>query len=480
MKFKAKRIIAALLAVCCLFSVTACTEKTSSDDVPTLIWYIPGMKPADLAAVNDAVNKITVPEIGAKIDIQFIDDGAYQERMAMNMASKNVFDICFTGYLNHYDDAVRKGAFLDITDMLEKAELKKVIPDYGWEAVKIDGRIYAVPNQQTFTQTVGLIFRKDLVDKYNFDVSSVKSMKDLEPYLETIRDNEKDYYPMRKFKHEYLSGDYYESINELGSVVYLKRDGSNKVVARCDIPEVEEFAYLSRDWYKRGFYRPDIATVTSDSNDMYAGKYAVWSMPWKPGVIAEEQSKMPDIELVGANYQTPYMTRFLATATMYAISATSKHPEKAFKFLELLNTNKELYNLICWGIEGKHYEKVEDNRITLIRDGGYMLNTSWKFGNCFNSYLVEDQDEKVWLDTKEENDTAERSPILGLSFDNKKVRTEVANCTAIVNEYLYMNAGYTDPDEYYETFRKRLYEAGIQKIVDEAQRQVDEYLKENK
>ena len=477
---KITKFVAVCLCICMILSMTACTEKKNEEDIPTLVWYIPGSKAPDLAMVNEAVNKITVPKIGAKIDMQFIDDGAYAQRMTMNMASKSKFDICFTGFINQYDAAVRKKAFLDITEYLEDTKLKEVIPEYAWEATQVDGKIYAVPNQQTFTQTLGVLFRKDLVDKYNFDINSVKTMKDLEPYLELIKNNEKDYYPIRQFKFEYLLGDKYEAMVDLGSLVYLKRDGSNEVIALPDIPELKEFVDLSHDWFNKGYLRPDIATVTSDSNEMYAGKYAVWGQTWKQGVVEEEQAKMPDVEIVGVNLQSPYMTRFFATCTMYAVSATSENPEKAVKFLELLNTDKELYNLICWGVEGTHYEKIDENRIKADSEGGYFYNQSWKFGNCFNSYLLDNQDEDVWERTLEENNTADRSPILGLSVNADEVRVELANCSAIVSEYAYMRKGYLDPETYFGEYQRRLKEAGIDKIVEVAQKQVDEYIKNNK
>lgn len=37
---------------------------------------------------------------------------------------------------------------------------------------------------------IGWVFKKDLVEKYNFDYKSVQTLKDLEPYLETLKENE--------------------------------------------------------------------------------------------------------------------------------------------------------------------------------------------------------------------------------------------------------------------------------------------------
>ena len=44
------------------------------------------------------------------------------------------------------------------------------------------------------------------------------------------------------------------------------------------------------------------------------------------------------------------------TATMQAINRNSKNPERAMMLLELLNTDKDLYNLLNFGIKDKHYK----------------------------------------------------------------------------------------------------------------------------
>lgn len=49
---------------------------------------------------------------------------------------------------------------------------------------------------------------------------------------------------------------------------------------------------------------------------------------------------------------------------MLSINANSKHKEQAMMYINLINTDKVLYNLICYGIENKHY---------VLKDGFYSL-----------------------------------------------------------------------------------------------------------
>ncbi|MBO9600654.1 MAG: sugar ABC transporter substrate-binding protein, partial [Cohnella sp.] len=58
------------------------------------------------------------------------------------------------------------------------------------EGGKVDGKIYAIPTNKEIGESHTIMLRKDIVDKYGFDVSSIQTLEDLEPWLETIKKNE--------------------------------------------------------------------------------------------------------------------------------------------------------------------------------------------------------------------------------------------------------------------------------------------------
>ena len=116
-----KKVVALILAAMMLVAFAACGEKpvTSEGEVPTLIWYVHGDKQQDIATVMEEVNKITVPAIGAKLDLRFIDQPSYTQKMQMMMAAGTEFDICFTGYVNTYKDAAKRGGLLASTESMQ-------------------------------------------------------------------------------------------------------------------------------------------------------------------------------------------------------------------------------------------------------------------------------------------------------------------------------------------------------------------------
>ena len=145
-----------------------------------------------------------------------------------------------------------------------------------------------------------------------------------------------------------------------------------------------------------------------------------------------------------------------------------------------MNTNVEAYNLLCYGIEGKHYTKVDDNHIRLDKNSGYYFNAAWKFGNQFNAYLLEGQDDNVWEETKKLNDEAEKSKIIGFVFDTSNVQTELSQMATVVGEYANYDNGSVNWRDTFDEYKTRMMNAGAENVLKEVQRQLDEYAKENK
>ena len=155
---------------------------------------------------------------------------------------------------------------------------------------------------------------------------------------------------------------------------------------------------------------------------------------WKPGVEAEA-SQAWGREMVEQPVSQSILNNSGVLATLDAISRTSKNSERAMMLLELINNDEGVFNLITWGIEGKHYIKKDGNYIETVKGTKYAVVPSWLLATTFRSYLVSGQPADVWDQTKKVNEEAKPSPALGFTFDPTSVKTEVANCSAVIKEY---------------------------------------------
>lgn len=471
----------ALLAVL-LCGMAGCNGKKENveqgGEIPVLKMYMPMSQQKDLAMVVEEANKIIEPEIGAKLDMIFIDTGSFTEKMNMKLATKEEFDICFTSsWLNSYETGLKNNSYYPLTELINKyaPELWEVVPGYWFDAAKHKGEIYAVPNQQIANTIPAMTMDKKWADKYNLDYESIKTPKDIEPFLQTIKENEPNNYPIRSATGYYTMNTYEEIISGVG----LDRTNTNelKAVYEWDAKGYEEKMDEARDWFEKGYLRSDIASVMDDTNDFYGGKYVVTTTGWKPGFEALQSGNLGGEHIAIKLSDKAYVQRSNLLSTMYAISAYSKHPDKAIKLISLINTNKELYNLLAHGIENVHYKWVDDKHIKLDAESGYYLNMSWAFGNQFNAYLVEGQDENIWEETKKMNEESERSSLISFELDTTNIQTQLSQIATVKQQYTNMFNGSANWKEVFDEYKSKMVKAGIEDVLNEVQRQLDEYAK---
>lgn len=475
-----KRTLALLLCVAVIIGgLCGCgTKNANGGEVPTLVWYTFEQSQSDLQLVLEEANKIIEPAIGAKLDLQIIDPGAYTEKMKMKMASREEFDLCFVGYNNGYVEAVENGGIAPLTELIEEyaPEIYDNVDDTFLDDATIDGEIYAIPNVQVgFVQQASWV-QKEILDASGLEFDEVNEMKDLEPLFEFVKANYPDVIPWQiGFGINMWTVPKYETIS--ADIVISKDAEKPEALIIRDTPEYKDGLNTIREWYKKGYIRQDIATVQDDSMDLRNGKYAVFQANWKPGHEKNVET-MYGRKYVPIKMSEPYMNAGFSRSTMIGVSETSKHKDKAIQLISLMNSNKELYNLICFGIEGKHYTINSEGKAVVNAEAGYNISTSaWKYGNQFNAYVTDGMDATVWEDTMNLNKEASKSPLIGFQFDSSAVLNEASQIGAIITEYGVIHRGYQEPSEYFDNMEKRIKNAGEEVLLKEIQTQIAEFTK---
>ena len=506
---KVKRLLALGLASVMVFSMAACGGNESTDgdtsegdtteddgnttddtegenedpeEIVTVTWILPGDAQEGMPEVMDAVNEL-LKDDGLALDLQLEPYGSYNDKMNMMISSQEEFDLCFTtgGWMNLYLPNVAKGAFVDITDMLDEyaPELQESIPEFLFDQVKVDDRVYAVPNYQISYSSNGVQVKTDILEKYNFDLSTVKTYEDLEPLLEQVKEGEPGYYPVLwevgtvDYNNDYIVVDESAGIK----VGFAKDDPEMKVMYLED--NERAITALGNDWWQKGYIRPDQATVTDDTADRIAGKYITFvGCTIKPGGEAERSTQTDGSEYTQVALTEPFVNSTAARSAMTAVSSSSKHPEAAVKLLGIINTDKEIFNLLNYGIEGRDYTKNEEGKVVKAEDAKYFLSAGWSMGNQFNADLLEGQEDGVWEETDRINREAEVSPVTGFTFDQSEVSSEIANISAVKTEYQKM-AFFDNWEEQFEEYITKLNDAGLDTYIAAVQEQLDAWRAEN-
>ncbi|ETT59146.1 family 1 extracellular solute-binding protein [Paenibacillus sp. FSL R7-277] len=440
-----------------------------------LIWYTIGPPQKDMDKVLTEVNKYTLEKINATLDIKMLDFGDYTQKMQVMAASGEPMDILFTSsWAFDYVQNARKGAFLQLDDLLKnqgKGIVDTIDPAF-LEGSKVDGHNYAIPANKELPAQEVFRFNKELLDKYKLDLTSVKTMADLEPLLKTIKENEpgvtpyamvKDFMPIMPF--DYV-------IEKMPMAVYMDTK-DYKVVNILETPEIKEALKTVRKFYQAGYISPEVAT-TSSVDDLYkAGKWFTDRASTQP-MADNLWSASYGYPVVSTPASQPYIYNWSVMGSMQAISANSEYPEKAMEFLNLLNTDPKLRNMIDSGIEGVHYEKISDNMIKNLPDAKNYDMPTFSLGNIMINYLNEGDPENKWEEFKKFNDAGINAPLLGFNFDTSKVTNEIAAVQNVKEEFWApLMTGSVESEEYLTKANEKLKAAGLDKIIAEAQTQID-------
>ena len=484
---KMRKLVSLLLAAGMLAGIAGCGEKkeTAGGDMPTLNWALFFKEQDDLKAVEAEVNKIVEKQIGAHVNIIRIEEGNYNEKIQLGLAGGEDIDICNMaprfGFLSH----VSRGAFLPLDEVIEKnaPELLSIMPADFWEAAKVGSKLYGVPNYQIVGRMNGFVAQKDLLDKYGFDLSKTSKLEDIEPFLASVKAGEEpNMVPSGITGGSYAWGlSHYVGFEAIGSEKYptaiRNHDETLTVVNQFATEEFKNYCKLLRDWYQKG-YVAQAGASDSESDLLQQGLIASRIDNVAPGMEENFEKQMGGRKVQTQVIDPPFVNTANVIATMNCINARTKYPDLCVKFLDLINRNVDnIYNTLVFGIEGKHYNKTGDNRIEKIADSGYDLSGySWELGNNFNAYVYGSQADDLWEQTAKINENAEVSMILGFSFDIEPVQTELSSCQAVVDEYLGPIArGSVDVDTELPKFLEKLEAAGVDKVIAEAQRQINEW-----
>ena len=397
-------------------------ESEKVEDVIELTWYQLGEKQKDTDIVLEKVNDYLAGKIGVKLDIVNVEGADYTKKMHVVINTGSKWDLCFSSsWANDYLQNADKGAFL--------------------------------------------------------------ALEDLEPWLKVIRENEPDVIPLYITK-DYTAPTYMDKIEDPIGIEYGDETLTVKNVFETE--RMKNTLKTMRKYYKAGYINKDAATASDDKTQKrFVTKGD--GQPYAELIWGKELG----YEVVVSPIMKTSITNISARGALTAVNAQSEHPDKAVELLNLINTDVYLRNLLNYGIEGIHWEKVEvsdeeakkvegkpyiyDTKVKLIKDKfrNYSVHY-WVQGGLFNTYVLENEPIDKWATFKEFNDASEEASSFGFDFNLEPVSSQVAGFRYILDEFgkaLY--TGSVDPDEYLPKLLEKLDDAGVQKVIDEMQRQVD-------
>ncbi len=505
MKKTLKRLVVILAIAALALSFAGCggTEVADDENV-TLKWVMVGPgKQKDSEMVWAKFNeKLQEYMPGVTVDFEILTGSEFNEKWQLMMSSKEEVDIVWTGYaLASFTDEVNKGAYLPLDDLIEQygQDMTAELEDWVFELGKIDDVTYTIPCYQTMsTSPLGLRTRKELSDKY-LDVEKLK---------ETFNAWETD--PAKGQEFYDMLADYFQKLkdnSELGSGVGVGTIGNYEHTQKNDKTTVTNFSIDTEtmkvffdyetedrklwyknvnDWYKKGYVRQDILSVQNPSVGEVKNGYILWDHVTYDEDRAALESIQHGLPIEVIPLGKDWIIKNAIPSTGTSIAATSKYPEKAMQLINLMNSKKgsELYNLLTYGLEGQHYERIGENRIKAFdyvqqgEEGSAYGLWKWAVGNTLNAWELEADREGLAEYVKSLDSNALTLPTLGFKPDTTEVTTELSQINAVVTEYKE-TLGYGVAENWetvYNEFMKKVEAAGMSKVKAHLQEQLDEFI----
>ncbi len=496
-----RKIVAIILAlVLAAGMMSGCGKKTSAPTGPvTLKWVMPGPgEQADSEKVWAEFNKQlkTYPGLeNVTVDVEVIPAADYVQKFLLMQTGGEEMDIVQTYSLNYADES-RNGTFLPLDEYLENTDIKKDLPEWLMEYGKVDGTTYIVPNYQILASKLNSIrTSQELIDKYWNQQEAEEFLQShatldqecfdyIEEYLKKLKDNGEIDLGF------YLAGFYSKGFEVFLTPFAIKRnfEGDTPEVVNIFLTDEAKVFYKNMsEWYKKGYIRKDALSANSKEDMGTMGGLSIWFGEKHKDAYEASQFAYPvgNIELDKNYYKTS-----TSGAGGTAIYSKSKYPELAMKVIELMNTKKgaELYNLMCYGLEGVHYEKEGEDRIRTFYDKQQPTSSEayglwkWTVGNTENAWLTQyDSDDAKKVIFEDINQGADTVPsnLTGFYPDNTEYKTNLDQLRAVVNEYKapLASGALADWEKTYKEFCEKMEKCGEEKICKALQEQVNEFYK---
>lgn len=458
------------------------------------------------AEVEAAVNEYMIPNYQIEVEFLPMSIADYYANTPLMLSSGEELDVLPIMF-STASSWLSMGGILDLAPYMDSEEGQKIIEALGDEetayAATCNGVLFGFPANKEFYSNRGFLLRADICDelgfteKYNLDRPDADiydgtgiSWEDEEAMLAAVKEAYPDmtaFYLSTTAKADLLFDLLDDGFGVLDMVA--DREGTT-VVNMYETEQYREHVKRMADWYDKGYIYKDAATGSTRADEMMrAGNTFSYPNNIAPGaLISTNISNGCKCYIV---HREPENKGFITTSDVSfmntGIATQSKDPEMAFKFISALYSDPTLFNLWQFGIEGVHYQLLEDGTAYYVEGESesnykYHQNSGWQMGDQFKGLVWNDgtAGPDYWDALKEHNQKGDRSPAYGFRWDSTEYSTELTALNAIKEQYIYQletgTCGSDNVDDLLEEFNEALYNVGLQDIMDAKQAQIDAWL----
>lgn len=460
-----------------------------------LQFYMLGNAPKDLPKIEKQINEMALADLNATVKFNYTTWTDWDQRYKLLLSTGQAVDLIFTADWTQYQQYAKKGAFLELDELLPKAApaLQSFVPQDMWDAVRIDGKIYTVPSTYKEYVTGGFVWREDLRKKY--DLPTPVDIPTFEAYLEGIKQNEPKMQPVAigsavdaTLQDAYLDLQRKE-VGPMPYGVFASYDNPAEFVSYWGSPEHLEDLKKFKSWADKGYFSKNELNETETIQDKVVNGTAAAILSDNPTRYNQTASRMkslhPDWELGYTPFgiKNGYATPVHPIHNGFAIPKSSKNAERALAFYEKMVTDKR-YNLLTqYGVEGVNYT-VENGYYQMAGDAnnnGFLREgmNGWAWRNP-EFMLFEPSYDGVKKIFDELDEIQQPDIYTSFAEDYTEYQAERAALEQVEKQYLFpLLAGQiSDVEAGLEIFMDKAKQAGLEKVQEAFKKQWLAYLSE--
>ncbi len=458
-------------------------------DPVTLHFIFFGDKKSATDDVWKAIADYTRDTLNCDYDVQFIAGSDYSDKLLVKAAAGDAWDLNFDSDWTCYYSMINKDAYMNLDELLPQyaPDLYKVYQEKGvLEAAKNKGHIVALPWTMSMNNRNFLQWRGDLAEAAGItvDKNSLKDYAGVDKFLYELKAAYPDKYIIENAEFLGTQEGYYD----LGhGLVFKLDDPACKVVAKEEIASFKTSCEYAEKWQKDGLIWKDVLTDQLDHNVLIdQGKLIT---KWGTHEFCNQNRAWAD-EGAYWDFTEVYPEGLFANRTPLSnaicIPDSSENPERTLMFLNMLETDQTLYDMVHYGVVGLTYEL--DGEAAVFPAGMDASNSNYmewggRWGIWKPQFMRPDASYSEGFWEREAEFASSKSanvvsPLDGFSFDSTEVKTELAQRDQIYNDAWKLLAvgqsgGY---EKALEKLRDDSQKAGMDKLIEEYQKQVDAFI----
>lgn len=432
-------------------------------------------------------------ELNIKVEIDYLPWGS-EDQIGTMLASGEKFAWYCATTRGAFGGWGQDGFFATIDEEL----IEEVAPayiearrDHGFEASKYNGDIVVLPvGSIAYSGHLdNFVIRNDILKTVGWDVADIKTYDDLVEAVKAVKAEYPNMEILYNMDHigKGLECMYTEDgeIFQNGSLTpvvafNLAEPDSDEVISWFESEYFGDLCKILEDWYEMGFTEKDVLI-----------DYTIYESAWQSGNCLMGAGAIDRIykhdglnNYSGDDEDIQYLTLDNGPLVIekdydwgWSISAADQeNVENYLRFFNWMYENEENYRFCLYGVEDKDYTITETGKIEKTTKDAFF--TTWMHGTFkYEAPSAVDYDEAEINEYMSLDSKAILSKKTGFVFDSSAVEVESAAIYAIVTEKVKPIAyGFGDYEKDFPAILEELKEAGLDKYIEEYQRQFSAFM----